>query len=257
MTRHAGVVMFFVVFTWMVPAQELQNTDPRVSQHLAARRPKSAWAFFRPSRSIQGAGERAARAGNWHHAGACIAAGYWRGHRRCRSYPTPPQVVQCVKTGGCDLGFMLIDPARAAEVDFTPAFVRSDFTYLSPALPSATQQTSMRPGIRIAGCARPRVHTAALLFQIVERSGSLYSPTNTSRHSSFCGVDAQMRSHKSARCFCNIRLGYLARACWRIAINQTSLVSSILLQEEHCGPPLLHQRLSRRHEAGRIAPADH
>jgi hypothetical protein len=26
-------------------------------------------------------------------------------------YPTPPQVVECLKTGGCDIGFMLIDPA--------------------------------------------------------------------------------------------------------------------------------------------------
>ena len=48
-------------------------------------------------------------------------------------YPTPPQVIACVRTGGCDVGFMLIDPARATEVDFTPAFVRSDFTYLVPA----------------------------------------------------------------------------------------------------------------------------
>jgi len=48
-------------------------------------------------------------------------------------YPTPPQVIACVTTGGCDVGFMLIDPSRAAEVDFMPAFVRSDFTYLVPA----------------------------------------------------------------------------------------------------------------------------
>jgi polar amino acid transport system substrate-binding protein len=37
-------------------------------------------------------------------------------------YPTPPQVIACVKEGGCDVGFMLVDPARAKEVDFTPAF---------------------------------------------------------------------------------------------------------------------------------------
>jgi hypothetical protein len=35
-------------------------------------------------------------------------------------YATPPEVIACVKTGGCDIGFMLIDPARATEVDFTP-----------------------------------------------------------------------------------------------------------------------------------------
>jgi polar amino acid transport system substrate-binding protein len=47
-------------------------------------------------------------------------------------HPTPPDVIECVKAGRCDMGFMLIDPARATEVDFTPPFVRSDFTYLLP-----------------------------------------------------------------------------------------------------------------------------
>jgi hypothetical protein len=42
-------------------------------------------------------------------------------------FPTPPQVIACVKAGECDIGFMLIDPARAMEVDFTPAFVRFRF----------------------------------------------------------------------------------------------------------------------------------
>lgn len=48
-------------------------------------------------------------------------------------HAVPPQVIVCVKTGECDFGFMLIDPVRATEVDFTPPFVRSDFTYLLPA----------------------------------------------------------------------------------------------------------------------------
>src|SRR5262249_46985657 len=64
-------------------------------------------------------------------------------------HPTPPQVIACVKSGDCDLAFMLIDPMRAAEVNFTPAFVRSDFTYLVPSgSPLRSAADVDRPGVR-------------------------------------------------------------------------------------------------------------
>jgi polar amino acid transport system substrate-binding protein len=89
-------------------------------------------------------------------------------------YPTPPQVVQCIKAGSCDLGFMLIDPARAAEVDFTPAFVRSDFTYLLP--PGSTIRNAAevdRPGTRIAAV-RGHASTAALL-RVIKQAQPVYA----------------------------------------------------------------------------------
>ena len=77
-------------------------------------------------------------------------------------HPTPPQVIACIKTGGCDFGFMLVDPARATEVDFTPPFVRSDFTYLLPAgSPIRSAAEADRPGIRVAAV---RGHASTLAW---------------------------------------------------------------------------------------------
>jgi polar amino acid transport system substrate-binding protein len=89
-------------------------------------------------------------------------------------FPTPPQVIACVKAGDCDVGFMLIDPARAVEVDFTPAFVRSDFTYLVPS--GSTLHTAAdvdRPGIRIAAV---RGH-ASTMMRLVKQAHPVYADT--------------------------------------------------------------------------------
>jgi polar amino acid transport system substrate-binding protein len=89
-------------------------------------------------------------------------------------HPTPPQVVQCVKTGACDVGFMLIDPARTIEVDFTPPFVRSDFTYLLPAGSSIRRAADVdRPGVRIAAV-RGHASTAALV-RIIKQAQPVYA----------------------------------------------------------------------------------
>lgn len=91
-------------------------------------------------------------------------------------HATPPQVIACVKTGGCDLGFMLIDPARATEVDFTPPFVRSDFTYLVPAATSIRSATDVdRPGIRVAVV---RGHASTLVWErLAKQANAVYVDT--------------------------------------------------------------------------------
>jgi polar amino acid transport system substrate-binding protein len=48
-------------------------------------------------------------------------------------YPTPPAAVECLKNAACDLAFMGIEPSRLGEVDFSPAVVEFDYTYLVPA----------------------------------------------------------------------------------------------------------------------------
>jgi len=66
-------------------------------------------------------------------------------------YPTPSRTVECLKARDCDLAFMGIEPSRAAEVDFTPAVVQFDYTYLVPAGSTIlTTKDADRPGIRIA-----------------------------------------------------------------------------------------------------------
>jgi polar amino acid transport system substrate-binding protein len=111
-------------------------------------------------------------------------------------YPTPPQVVECLKTGGCDIGFMLIDPARGTEVDFTPAFVRSDFTYLVPeGSPISAVKDVDRPGVRVAAV-RGHASTAALL-RMVKQATPVYAET-------FQGAVELVRN-KEADAFASIR----------------------------------------------------
>jgi polar amino acid transport system substrate-binding protein len=89
-------------------------------------------------------------------------------------YPTPQDVIECVKTGGCDLGFMLIDPTRATEVDFTPGFVRSDFTYLLPPRSSVSSAADVdRLGTRIA-VVRGHASTAALI-RVIKQAAPVYA----------------------------------------------------------------------------------
>ena len=77
-------------------------------------------------------------------------------------YPTPPEAMNAIKAGACDVGFFGIDPVRAAEADFSPPLVQEDYTYLVPAgslIHSIAD--SDRPGIRIA-VVRNHASTAAL-----------------------------------------------------------------------------------------------
>jgi polar amino acid transport system substrate-binding protein len=81
-----------------------------------------------------------------------------------------------VKAAGCDIAFMLIDPARAAEVNFTPAFVRSDFTYLVPAGSALGIAADVdRPGIRVAAV-RGHASTIALV-RLLKQAQPVYADT--------------------------------------------------------------------------------
>jgi polar amino acid transport system substrate-binding protein len=65
--------------------------------------------------------------------------------------PTPPTAIECIKTGSCDMAFLGIEPSRTALMDFSPAVVQFDYTYLVPAgsaLRSAADAD--RPGTRVA-----------------------------------------------------------------------------------------------------------
>lgn len=64
-------------------------------------------------------------------------------------YSAPPDVVRALTAGECDVAFLGIDPARGADVDFTPAFLRADFSFLVPAGVSAGSIAEI-DGLRIA-----------------------------------------------------------------------------------------------------------
>lgn len=83
--------------------------------------------------------------------------------------PTPPTAVQCLKAGACNLAFLGIEPARAAEIDFTPPVIQFDYTYLvPPGSPIRSVADADRPGVRIAVV---RNHASTMtLSRIIKRA---------------------------------------------------------------------------------------
>jgi polar amino acid transport system substrate-binding protein len=66
-------------------------------------------------------------------------------------YPSPPSVLDGLKTGAWDVGFLAIDPSRAALVDFAPPYLQIDATYLVQASsPIRNIAEADQPGVRIA-----------------------------------------------------------------------------------------------------------
>ena len=49
-----------------------------------------------------------------------------------KGYQNPCEVVECLKTGACDVAFMVPDKSRLDEVGFSPPVIESDFTCLVP-----------------------------------------------------------------------------------------------------------------------------
>lgn len=66
-------------------------------------------------------------------------------------YPRPGAVLAGVMNNEWDVTFLVADPARLAEADFSPPYMQSDFTYLVPVGSSKRMVADMdQPGTRIA-----------------------------------------------------------------------------------------------------------
>jgi polar amino acid transport system substrate-binding protein len=66
-------------------------------------------------------------------------------------YPRPGAVIDGLRTGAWDVAVLLVDPVRAAQVDFSDPYLQSDLTYL--VLASSTIRgvaDADQPGVRIA-----------------------------------------------------------------------------------------------------------
>jgi polar amino acid transport system substrate-binding protein len=66
-------------------------------------------------------------------------------------YPSPPAVLDGLKVHAWDVGFLAIDPSRAAVVDFSPPYLQIDATYL--VLDGSSVRNVIdadQPGVRIA-----------------------------------------------------------------------------------------------------------
>ena len=87
-------------------------------------------------------------------------------------HPTIPEMLTCLATGSCDLGFMGPDPSRAG-VDFSPPILQLDYTLLLPAGSSIQRIADAdRPGVRIAVV---RDHASTLALSRIHKHAELVS----------------------------------------------------------------------------------
>jgi len=89
-------------------------------------------------------------------------------------HPTPPTMVECLKAGACDVGFLGYDPARAADVEgFSPPFIEFDYTFLVPAGSSIRSAADVdRLGVRVAAV---HAHASTLALTRLRKQADLVS----------------------------------------------------------------------------------
>jgi polar amino acid transport system substrate-binding protein len=90
-------------------------------------------------------------------------------------HPTIPEMLACLTTGACDMGFMGPDPSRTG-VDYSPPFLQLDYTFLVPAASSFQRIADVdRPGVRIAAVSD---HASTLtLSRILKQAQLVYAAT--------------------------------------------------------------------------------
>jgi polar amino acid transport system substrate-binding protein len=131
------------------------NRIPPTSKRSSGRRPGESW----PATRRDWPGDT--RAGNqepndWRCAGACIDLGRALAARIgvefvSVEYPRPGAVIEGAKINAWDVAFLVIDPSRAEDADFSQPYMQSDFTYLVPAGSSIRNVADAdQPGVRIA-----------------------------------------------------------------------------------------------------------
>ena len=90
-------------------------------------------------------------------------------------FPTIPEMLTCVTSGACDMGFMGPDPSRTG-VDFSPPILQLDYTLLVPAASSIQRLVDVdQPSVRIAVV---RDHASTLtLSRILKHAQLVYAAT--------------------------------------------------------------------------------
>jgi polar amino acid transport system substrate-binding protein len=90
-------------------------------------------------------------------------------------FPTVPEMLSCVTSGPCDMGFMGPDPSRAG-VEFSPPILQLDYTLLVPAGSSILRVADAdKPGVRIAAV---RGHASTLtLSRMLKQAQLVYAAT--------------------------------------------------------------------------------
>jgi len=90
-------------------------------------------------------------------------------------HPTIPEMMTCLTSGACDMGFMGPDPSRTG-VEFSPPLLQLDYTFLVPPGSSIQRIADLdRSGVRIAAVS---AHASTLtLSRILKHAQLVYAPT--------------------------------------------------------------------------------
>jgi polar amino acid transport system substrate-binding protein len=114
-------------------------------------------------------------------------------------HPTPPEAVECLKAGACDLLFLPFD-ARAATVgEFSPPIFQFDYTLLVPAGSSVRSVTDAdRHGVRIAAV---RNHASTLTLSRLLKQAELVYAETPDPVSTCCALDVRTQWHQLAQRF--------------------------------------------------------
>ena len=66
-------------------------------------------------------------------------------------HPSPPALVECLKAGACDLGFLGYVPSRTTDVAYAPPHMLVPFTFMVPAGSTIQRVADAdKPGLRVA-----------------------------------------------------------------------------------------------------------
>ena len=124
-------------------------------------------------------------------------------------YPRPGAILAGVKNNEWDVTFLVADPARLADADFSPPYMQSDFTYLVPAGSSKRSVADMdQPGTRIAV---PRGDASDLRLTQILKHAELVRIDSIAAQSRWCTPEKSMLMLRRAL------------FCWRLVIKRRVL----------------------------------
>jgi ABC-type amino acid transport substrate-binding protein len=149
MRRIVGVLAFTAVVFSAVAAHAQRSTDPRVSDLVRSGMVRVAVGLGSPVLAMKDpkTGEVRGPALDL----ALALAKKIGVELEIVEYPRPGAILAGVKNNEWDVTFLVADPARSADADFSPPYVQSDFTYLVPAgSPKRSVAEMDQSGTRIA-----------------------------------------------------------------------------------------------------------
>jgi polar amino acid transport system substrate-binding protein len=147
--RIIGALAFTVVVVGALAARAQQSTDPRVADLIQSGKLRVALGLGAPPLAMKDPNTGEVRGPALDLARALAKKIGVK--LEPVEYPRPGAVLAGIKDNEWDVTFLVADPARLVDADFSPPYMQSDFTYLVPAGSSKRLVADMdQPGTRIA-----------------------------------------------------------------------------------------------------------